>query len=232
MLIPVLALGGALVTVVIGFVMVFVMTAWFGEPLPVFGFGEGPEQPVAFPHTVHAGTDVLRDAQGNVRQDDQGDDMHGLGLDCTFCHRTVTTGASAGVPPVEVCATCHRVIGSSGNDALQNLRDMAGISEGAEGGPIKWRRVHRLPDHVQFVHEPHVRFLTANPGEIANRDEQAIAEDVGDDGMVKPALVCSTCHGDVKSMEKVKQVEPLKMGQCVDCHRQNRAPTTCDTCHF
>ncbi|GIS30525.1 MAG: hypothetical protein Ct9H90mP2_09080 [Dehalococcoidia bacterium] len=31
--------------------------------------------------------------------------------------------------------------------------------------------------------------------------------------------------GDVASMEKVYQVEPLKRGQCVNCHRKNGAPT-------
>ncbi|MQF85604.1 MAG: cytochrome c3, partial [SAR202 cluster bacterium] len=27
------------------------------------------------------------------------------------------------------------------------------------------------------------------------------------------------------------QVEPLKMGQCVNCHRKNGAPTDCAACH-
>jgi hypothetical protein len=82
--------------------------------------------------------------------------------------------------------------------------------------------VHRLPDHVRFVHEPHIRYLTANPSEVKNTT----------DGVATgPSGVCSTCHGNVAAMEQVEQVEPLKMGQCVDCHRDNGAPTDCVACH-
>ena len=32
--------------------------------------------------------------------------------------------------------------------------------------------------------------------------------------------------------EKVQQVENLKMGDCVSCHKDNGAPTDCTTCHY
>ena len=101
-------------------------------------------------------------------------------------------------------------------------RDAAGIIGDDGTSPINWRRVHRLPDHVRFVHEPHIRYLSANPEHIKGET----------DGVsTGPSAVCSTCHGNVASMEKVYQVEPLKMRQCVDCHRDNEAPTDCATCH-
>ncbi|MDP6422199.1 MAG: cytochrome c3 family protein [SAR202 cluster bacterium] len=81
------------------------------------------------------------------------------------------------------------------------------------GDPIDWVRVHRQPDHVRFVHEAHISFFSEQDG-------------------VAPSGVCSTCHGDVGAMDVVKQVEPLKMSQCVDCHRDNGAPTDCTTCHY
>lgn len=209
------------------------MTAWFGNPLPVFGFDQSPEQPIAFPHTAHAGEEPLMDADGNPKLDGNGDPLTGIGLDCTFCHRTVTTTSAAGIPPVETCVTCHRVIGATDSEPLTILRT---IGLGDDPGPIQWKRVHRLPDHVRFVHEPHIRFLSAadNTDVIANRDEAAISTAIqaSADGSVMPALVCSTCHGDIKSSTQVAQVEPLKMGQCVDCHRKNNAPTDCTTCHF
>ena len=31
----------------------FVMSAWFGLPLDVFGLNEGPDQPIKFPHKTH-----------------------------------------------------------------------------------------------------------------------------------------------------------------------------------
>ena len=74
--------------------------------------------------------------------------------------------------------------------------------------------------------------MADNKDVIANRDEAAILAGTFEDGSVMPSVACSTCHGDIKSQVQVAQVEPLKMGQCVDCHRKNNAPTDCSTCHF
>ena len=223
-LLPVLALGGLVVFAVIAFVSVFIITAWLGNPIPVFGFDQSPDQPIAFPHTVHAGTSALLDASGNPRTDGSGAELHGVGLDCTFCHRTVDKINSAGVPAVQQCVFCHQVMGEPDNAELIKLR-AAGIDQETRG-PINWLRVHRVPDHVRFVHEPHIRFLMTHPAAIKNSVPQT-----GAGGTVNAAQVCSTCHGDVASMDQVKQVESLKMGQCVDCHRDNEAPTDCATCH-
>lgn len=224
-LLPVLAVGGLGVVVVLAAVVAFVVTGWLGQPVPVLGFDQTFEQPINFPHTVHAGTEQLVDASGGIRTNQDGEALNSLGLDCTFCHRTVTTQANAGVPPVAQCAFCHQAIGPDSNVELTQLRTNAGII-GNDPSPINWRRVHRMPDHVRFVHEPHIRYLTANPSAIGNP-----ADGVTNQAAVKPSLTCSTCHGDVAAMTQVEQVEPLKMGQCVDCHRDNGAPTDCAACH-
>ena len=169
----------------VALVLTFIISAWLGRPV-VFGFDEGPDQPLAFPHTIH------------VQQ---------LGLDCTFCHRNVTNGAAATVPAVAQCMTCHKTVG----DDIAEVEKLRSIF--AEGGTIDWVRVHRLPDHVQFVHDAHIKFFSERDG-------------------VAPSAVCSTCHGDVGSMTKVKQVRTLKMGDCVDCHRQYNARTDCVACHY
>ena len=62
----------------------------------------------------------------------------------------------------------------------------------ATGKPVEWVKVNFLPDYVNFSHAMHV-----NNG-------------VG----------CETCHGRIDRMEVVKQVEPLSMGWCLECHRQ------------
>jgi hypothetical protein len=217
-LIPLLGLGGLGVVAVLAAIVAFVVYGWLGQPVPVLGFEQTFEQPINFPHTSHAGTDVLRTTSEGV-------EVTGLGLDCTFCHRTVTSQANAGVPPVAQCAVCHQVIGKESSPDLAILRESAGIT-GDSPSPINWKRVHRMPDHVRFVHEPHIRFLTANPGSIRNP-----APEVAGQTTVEPSLVCSTCHGDVAAMKQVEQVEPLKMGQCVNCHRDNNAPTDCAVCH-
>ena len=165
--------------------LTFIISAWLGRPV-IFGYDRGPTQPIAFPHTAH------------VEQ---------LGLDCTFCHRNVTRGAAATIPAVGLCMTCHKTVG----DGLPEVEKLRAIFEA--GQPIDWVRVHRVPDHVHFVHEAHIRFFSERDG-------------------VAPSAACSTCHGDVGAMTKVRQVRSLKMGDCVDCHRDNNAPTDCVTCHY
>ena len=172
--------------VVAALALTFVISAWLGRPV-VFGYSEGPDQPIAFPHPTH---------------------VEDLGMDCTFCHRNVTEGAAATIPSAGLCLTCHQVVGDDLPE-IEKLREMVVENE----RPIDWVRVHRVPDHVHFVHEAHIKFFSERDG---------IAE----------TAVCATCHGDVGSMEKVEQVRALKMGDCVNCHRDNGAPTDCTTCHY
>lgn len=187
-MISMMGIGGLVGLVLTVGVFTFVISAWFGQPV-IFG-NEGPEQPIAFPHTIHAGT-----GEGQ------------LGLDCTFCHRNVTKGAAATIPAVGLCMTCHKTVGDD-NLEIEKLRAFADA-----GDPVDWVRVHRVPDHVHFVHEAHIKYFSERDG-------------------ILPSAVCSTCHGDVAGMTKVRQVQPLKMSDCVDCHRENNAPTDCTTCHY
>jgi hypothetical protein len=69
---------------------------------------------------------------------------------------------------------------------------------------IPWVQVHRLPDHVYFPHKWHVA----------------------------KGIACQQCHGEVQTMDVVKQVAPLKMGWCIQCHRQNQATQECSACHM
>lgn len=65
----------------------------------------------------------------------------------------------------------------------------------ATGKPIAWTKVHNLPDYVYFNHQAHV---TAG-------------------------VSCVSCHGRVDQMIVVKQVEPLSMAWCLECHRNPEA---------
>ncbi len=60
-----------------------------------------------------------------------------------------------------------------------------------EKKPIQWVNVHFLPEYVYFNHSQHV-----NAG-----------------------VDCASCHGKIAEMEVVRQVSPLTMGWCLDCHR-------------
>jgi hypothetical protein len=87
------------------------------------------EQPVPFSHQHHVG---------------------GLGIDCRYCHTSVENSSFAGVPPTEICMTCHSQIWKDA-PLLQPVRE-----SWQTGRPIKWTRVYDLPDYVYFDHSIHV----------------------------------------------------------------------------
>lgn len=121
-------------------------------------------QPVAFSHKHHVGDD---------------------GMDCRYCHTSVENSGFAGIPPTETCMTCHSQIWEDA-PALRAVRDSF-----QTGAPIKWKRIHDLPDYVYFDHSVHV-----NKG-------------VG----------CTTCHGQVNEMPLTFKTKELYMRWCLDCHR-------------
>lgn len=235
-LVGIMGAAGLLGLAATAVVLTFVLSSWFDRP--VFGFDEGPDQPIAFPHTVHAGTAILLDDSGNPRLDDQGQPLGGLGLDCAFCHRNVTEGAAATIPAVGLCLTCHKTVGD-GLTEVEKLR-----AEFEAGRAIDWVRVHRVPDHVHFVHEAHIfRFsgvrtvvenVTDSQTHIRLDAAQVVKPNarLGDTLEIAASATCTICHGDVGGMIKVSQVRTLKMADCVDCHRSNNGPTDCTTCHY
>ncbi|HZD05666.1 MAG TPA: cytochrome c3 family protein [Longimicrobiales bacterium] len=122
------------------------------------------EQPVEFDHRHHVVDD---------------------GIDCLYCHTLAEKAPTAGIPGPGRCMNCHgQVLPTS--PVLAPVRTSA-----MEARPIRWVRVHRLPDFVFFDHGAHT---TAGVG-------------------------CETCHGRVDRMARVLQMEPLTMGWCLDCHR-------------
>jgi hypothetical protein len=75
----------------------------------------------------------------------------GLGIDCRYCHTTVETGSSAGMPPTETCMTCHSQVWTEA-PVLRPVRE-----SWSTGRPIRWNRVHDTPDFVFFNHGIHVQ---------------------------------------------------------------------------
>ncbi len=218
-----LAIVGLVVTGIVGFLTAIIFISWFSNP--PFGLGNAPAQPIAFPHTVHAGAP----------------EDGGAGIACEFCHRNVTEGAAATVPAVEQCVFCHQQInpenllasvsaGLSRRDRNDQEQMQMVLDTFDDGDPINWERVHRVPDHVRFVHEAHIRFLTEG-------ETRTIAMPIGDGQPQQLPLTtqqaCSVCHGDVASMTEVQPQagQSLKMGTCVDCHRELNVATDCTICH-
>lgn len=152
---------------VLGGAYVVTLFAYGASPITL-NVGFAPEQPVPFSHALHAGE---------------------LALDCRYCHTTVEQAARAAIPPTETCMNCHQRIRTQ-SDALAPV-----VASFASGDPVRWKRVHDLPDYVYFDHSAHV------------------TRGVG----------CVVCHGRIDTMERVRQEQPLSMGWCLDCHR-NPAP--------
>ena len=82
--------------------------------------------------------------------------------------------ANAGLPPTQTCMTCHSQIWTNA-EMLEPVR-----AELGEGEPIRWNRVHDLPDFAYFNHSIHV------------------AKGVG----------CTTCHGRVDQMPLTWKTQP------------------------
>ena len=122
------------------------------------------DQPVPFDHRHH------------VRDD---------GIDCMYCHSNATRSAYAGAPPTSLCMNCHSQI-------WQEAEVLAPVRESwFTGRPLRWQRVHQLPQFVYFNHSAHV-----------NR-----------------GVGCVECHGRVDLMGQVNAVAPLTMIWCLRCHR-------------
>ena len=149
-----------------------------------------PQQPFKFSHKVHAG------------------DNH---IGCTSCHVYADRGPVAGVPSMLRCQGCHKFVKEDKENAQldEELKALRKVLE--DGKPVEWARVHRVPDHVRFVHQRHVL----------------------------SGVACRDCHGAVEEMQVVHQVAPLSMGWCLECHRRKQAErpverarlTDCWTCH-
>lgn len=136
--------------------------------------GYAPTQPIAFDHSKHAGL---------------------YKIDCQYCHSTASFSKQASVPAVNTCMNCHSYISAGDNypdsdvsPEIQKIRDAY-----KNNTPIKWVRIHNLPDHAYFNHAQHV-----GAGKVE----------------------CQTCHGPIEEMEKVAQHTNLQMGWCINCHRE------------
>ena len=176
--------------------------------------GYMPDQPVKFIHSVHV-------CENEV--------------DCKYCHHSAYESKHAGIPSANVCMNCHKAVkkGSRyGETEISKIYAAIGFDpetstymdgsgqngytlpqDNYGGEPLKWNKVHNLPDHVFFSHQQHV---------------------------VVGGLACQNCHGDVGtySVGRVAQVEDinklvndypgliqlskptLTMGWCIECHNK------------
>ena len=149
---------------VLGAPVYLVVLIAYGVTPEAIRIGYQPDQPVPYSHALHAGE---------------------LGIDCRYCHTTVERAGKAAVPPAATCMNCHSQVWKD-SDKLLPIRQAF-----FENQPVRWVRVHDLPDYVYFNHSAHTT----------------------------RGIGCETCHGRIDQMVQVYQHAPLTMQWCIDCHR-------------
>ena len=152
--------------------------------------GYMPVQPIHYSHKIHAGDN---------------------GIDCNYCHSSARVSKHSGIPSLNICMNCHKAIGEVAESTataeyskefydgeIKKLYAAVGWDEATQSytgktQPVKWVRIHNLPDFAYFNHSQHVSVA---------------------------GIECQTCHGPVEEMEIMYQHSPLTMGWCINCHRE------------
>jgi len=127
--------------------------------------------------------------------------VQGNKMECQYCHWNVAKSPYAAIPDVELCMGCHKMVNSSDPAANAEIEKLKGYWE--RGEAIPWKKVHVMPDYYRFNHKRHV----------------------------KGGVTCHECHGQVGEMPVVERVSSMKMGWCIDCHRQRGTTIDCASCH-
>jgi len=160
-----------------------------------------PKQPIFFSHLIHAGS---------------------FKIDCQYCHADARRSEYAGLPSVERCVGCHKIIGVQDNPEIQKIHDYA-----RRGQSIPWVRVFKVPEFTYFPHKAHIAANLPCQGCHGPIEQMRV---VG--ARTGPNLV-----NDLGRLVGLKPKPPaLTMGWCVECHRaQNaqgrQAPLDCVVCH-
>ena len=162
--------------------------------LSQIGINQGyePVQEIHYSHRIHAGEN---------------------GIDCKYCHSSARVSKHSGIPSLNICMNCHKSIaqvadevqaegiaeyGVNYNAEIEKLYKAVGWDDAEQKytgvtKPVKWTRIHNLPDFAYFNHSQHVSVA---------------------------GVECQTCHGPVEEMEVMYQYAPLTMGWCINCHRE------------
>ena len=123
-------------------------------------------------------------------------------MECTFCHYSVNKAAFAAIPPVETCWGCHQIVKGTTESQQTEIKKIEDYV--SKGLEIPWEKVHVFPDHAHFNHKRHV----------------------------KAGVTCQECHGQIPNMDVVERASSMKMGWCIECHRQRSTSIDCYSCHY
>jgi mono/diheme cytochrome c family protein len=137
-----------------------------------------PVQPIEFSHIVHAGS---------------------YRIDCQYCHADARRSPYAGLPSVERCMGCHKIVAAQGNPEVLKIKE----NYWDKKQPIPWVRIHKLAGFVYFPHKRHIQVgLRCQECHGPVERMQRVAQ-------VAPLTMgwCIACHAERRG--------PL---DCVTCH--------------
>lgn len=209
---PGMLLGVKLVWMAFGaltILLAVIGASWSPEGEPAVD--EVQAQPIPFSHKHHVGD---------------------VGLDCRFCHVTVETAATPGMPSAQLCLGCHSQLFA--DQAL-----FAPLHSAADQQmPIAWIHVNRLPDYVYFDHSVHIAKGVACIECHGRVDQMAL--------ITRPQEMtmkwCLGCHqnpgphlryaNDVFSMppRTLTEAQSAALTRIVQIESRQRL-TDCSTCH-
>jgi hypothetical protein len=165
----------------IGIVILIALGVIVGAILTHLQVYAAPEQPIAYSHQVHIGA----------------------GMQCLYCHPSALRSPVAGIPSVQKCMGCHKVIKTDSPE----IQHVASYYESGE--PIPWVKINIQPDFVYFNHQPHLGAglnCETCHGDVGQMDitRQFVKMDMG---------WCLDCHLN-QSEEKVG-----RLADCLTCHK-------------
>ena len=178
-------LGGRQINEIIVYVRSLAQPAYDpAKVLPVTATREGPVQPIFFSHVIHTGSYQIA---------------------CQYCHAGARRSSDAGVPSVEKCMGCHKIVAAQGNEQVQKLHAYWNKQQ-----PIPWVRVFRVPEYVQFPHKNHIQaglVCQTCHGRIEAMEQVH-------------ATTGQNIVNDAMNLAGMSVPGPkLTMGWCVECHR-------------
>ncbi|MDQ3015482.1 MAG: cytochrome c family protein, partial [Bacteroidota bacterium] len=204
-----------------------------------FGRQQGyePDQPIAFSHELHAGTN---------------------GIDCQYCHDGARRSKHAVIPASNTCMNCHKAIEKGTETGTQEITKIF-ASIGYDPSTDTY-----IKDYEKLSNEEIKTIYTKWIADSYMKDRNLTAMDRRGERTVKEQwdnisasltnelkeniagpiewtrihmlpdhvyfnhsqhvkvgkIECQQCHGKVQEMPVLYQYAPLSMGWCINCHRE------------
>src|SRR6266508_588967 len=141
-------------------------------------------EPIFFSHVIHTGSYQIA---------------------CQYCHAGARRSSDAGLPSVEKCMGCHKIVAAQGNEQVQKLHAYWNRQE-----PIPWVRIFKIPEYAQYPHKNHIQaglVCQTCHGRIEAMEQVH-------------AQTGQSFANDAMNLAAMPVPAPkLTMGWCIECHR-------------